>query len=307
MDNFTKEFYRFNYGIKNFDPVAVKPPARDVPQMYIPPYNGFGSIEDSLGSCFHLAPEPPRKDFIKMLGNASKNLRFLAQLDENDDGEGAERKFIINFSLATDTFMIYEQPARNSGRKAGKFLERQRIPRPGSDVNHPDFYGPQDLFIGNTVTVFNRRFKIVDSDLFVLQYLKDHAHRFPGIEKTIESLEQLHASHKLSCSMPAQTFAKTCCPDADRDCALKQLADQLRRAHFNRFHSIREAFLKLNANRDHYILPDELKTHINNLNIPVDEATLNAVFSVLDSNSDGKVSWEEFIDFVEQSKDVKFE
>ena len=33
MDNFTKEFYRYNYGIKNFDPIPVDPPACEVPQM----------------------------------------------------------------------------------------------------------------------------------------------------------------------------------------------------------------------------------------------------------------------------------
>jgi hypothetical protein len=298
MDQFTKDFYRYNYGIKSFDAVPVAPPARDVPKMYIPPYNGFGSLEDSLGSCFHLAPEPPRKDFIKMLGNSSKNLRFLAESDENDDGSSQERRFIINFSLATDTFMIYEQPTKNSGRKAGKFLERQRIPRPGSDINSPDFYGPQDLFIGNTVTVFNRRFKIVDSDLFVLTYLKEHAHRFPNIETTIRSLEELHSKNLLAGSMPA-AFAS----EKDKEAVLKQLSDQLRRSHFNRFHSVRESFLKLNANRDQFILPDELKTYIGNLNIPVNDATINAVFGVLDSNDDGKVSWEEFVDFIEASRD----
>lgn len=32
----------------------------------IPPYNGFGSEEDSLGSVFSLDPKPPRKDLNKM-------------------------------------------------------------------------------------------------------------------------------------------------------------------------------------------------------------------------------------------------
>ena len=32
----------------------------------IPPYNGFGSEEDSLGSVFSLQPNPPRKDLNKM-------------------------------------------------------------------------------------------------------------------------------------------------------------------------------------------------------------------------------------------------
>lgn len=44
----------------------------------IPPYNHFGSLEDSLQSCLSLVPQPPKKDFIKMLENDHKVLRFEA-------------------------------------------------------------------------------------------------------------------------------------------------------------------------------------------------------------------------------------
>ena len=44
----------------------------------LPPYNGFGSYEDSLQSCLSLVPQPPKKDFIKMLENDHKILRFEA-------------------------------------------------------------------------------------------------------------------------------------------------------------------------------------------------------------------------------------
>lgn len=46
----------------------------------IPPYNGFGSLEDSLQSCLSLVPQPPKKDFIKMLENDNKVLRYEAVL-----------------------------------------------------------------------------------------------------------------------------------------------------------------------------------------------------------------------------------
>ncbi len=46
----------------------------------IAPYNGFGSLEDSLQSCLSLVPQPPKKDFIKMLENDGKVLRFEAVL-----------------------------------------------------------------------------------------------------------------------------------------------------------------------------------------------------------------------------------
>ena len=46
----------------------------------LPPYNGYGSLEDSLQSCLTLVPQPPKKDFIKMMENHGKILRFLAIL-----------------------------------------------------------------------------------------------------------------------------------------------------------------------------------------------------------------------------------
>lgn len=49
----------------------------------IPPYNGFGSEEDSMGSCKYLVLKPPKKDFIKMLENEKKVLRFVALMVSN--------------------------------------------------------------------------------------------------------------------------------------------------------------------------------------------------------------------------------
>ena len=46
----------------------------------IPPYNGFGILEDSLQNCFSLLPKPPRKDVIKMLENDHKVLRYQVAL-----------------------------------------------------------------------------------------------------------------------------------------------------------------------------------------------------------------------------------
>lgn len=47
-------------------PIDLK---KDRPKKFyqpVPPYNGFGSEEDSLGSVYSLQPKPPRKDINKM-------------------------------------------------------------------------------------------------------------------------------------------------------------------------------------------------------------------------------------------------
>ena len=67
-DEFTREYYRTKFGIKDFTPVSYA--KREVGkriEKINPPYNGFGSEEDSLASCQKMLPEPPKKDFLKWM------------------------------------------------------------------------------------------------------------------------------------------------------------------------------------------------------------------------------------------------
>ncbi|MEQ2193562.1 hypothetical protein XENOCAPTIV_003710 [Xenoophorus captivus] len=116
----------------------------------IPPYNGFGSLEDSLQNCLSLIPEPPKVNVVKRIENDHKVLRYTAQLDSpysKDEG----RRFILSYHLSNDMISIFEKPMRNSGIIGGKFLEKTRIPKPGSSVDNPEFYSPADFAIGATV------------------------------------------------------------------------------------------------------------------------------------------------------------
>ncbi len=53
--------------IDHFDTLKFTKPATSIVQQEIPPYNGFGSEEDSLASCQQLIPKPPKRDFIKFM------------------------------------------------------------------------------------------------------------------------------------------------------------------------------------------------------------------------------------------------
>lgn len=67
-DEFTKEFYRNKYGVSDFAPVSFNTGSRGMRiERADPPYNGFGSEEDSLASTKKMIPEPPKKDFIKWM------------------------------------------------------------------------------------------------------------------------------------------------------------------------------------------------------------------------------------------------
>ena len=78
----------------------------------------------------HLVPEPPKKDYIKLLENDHKVLRYEAVL-ETTNTEDKGRKFIISYRLSDDSIGVYEPPMRNSGIIGGKFLENSRIAKPG--------------------------------------------------------------------------------------------------------------------------------------------------------------------------------
>lgn len=64
-DEFTKHWYKENMGIDQVDMQLSLDKAKKFYQP-VPPYNGFGSEEDSLGSVKSLQPKPPRKDINKM-------------------------------------------------------------------------------------------------------------------------------------------------------------------------------------------------------------------------------------------------
>ena len=77
--------------------------------MIIPPYNGFGSIDDTVQNCLSLVPQPPKKDFIKMLENDNKTLRYAASMVPIRP-EDKNRRFIITYRLADHMITIYEPP-----------------------------------------------------------------------------------------------------------------------------------------------------------------------------------------------------
>ena len=51
----------------DFTPINYKAELLPLKEKEIPPYNGFGSEEDSICNCLSLIPKPPRRDFIKFM------------------------------------------------------------------------------------------------------------------------------------------------------------------------------------------------------------------------------------------------
>ena len=92
-------------------------------ERVIPPYNGFGTEEDSLSNCLSLLPRPPRRDFARFMeadraGVDLQVLRFLARLElakPDPSGINEQRRFIVSYFLTDGTMSVFEQSSRNTG------------------------------------------------------------------------------------------------------------------------------------------------------------------------------------------------
>jgi hypothetical protein len=64
------------YSAEMMAPVDVREPVPEKRTRVLPPYNGYGSLEDSAENCKHLIPKPPKKDFYKLINKSKIVLRF---------------------------------------------------------------------------------------------------------------------------------------------------------------------------------------------------------------------------------------
>ena len=56
-----------SFTTEEFENIKYKADLEPLPPREIPPYNGFGSEEDSLATCLSLRPKPTRRDFKKFM------------------------------------------------------------------------------------------------------------------------------------------------------------------------------------------------------------------------------------------------
>ena len=189
-DQFTKNYYASKYGIGNFEPVhydeqQARSSTRKLERIN-PPYNGFGSEEDSLASCSKMIPEPLRKDFVKWMaydrnGLESNTLRFLGRLNVKDPIQ-ADRRFIICFFMADDSVLVHEPPIKNSGVNGGRFLERMKVKKPNHppfSTQLPEYYSAQDFYVGARVLLNDFDFVLCDADEYCFKFMESHADKFP--------------------------------------------------------------------------------------------------------------------------------
>merc|ERR1711871_1007675 len=148
-------------------------PKRKIPKNPIPPHNGIGSEEDSLGAINSLIPKAPRRDLDKLQKLAGKMLRYRGKL-VSDKVDDKDRMFVITYYLADDTIGVFEPPKRNSGIVGGKFLKRQRMKN-----SRREYFQPGDFFVGAKLVLGGYTFKVESTDNYTLSYMENHRTLFP--------------------------------------------------------------------------------------------------------------------------------
>lgn len=86
--------------------------------------------------------------------------------------EDQGREFTISYRLVDDKIAVYERPVRNSGWTGGKFLDFARLQKPGSSNDDPEYYGPNDFYIGAMLDFYGHRFCLKSADPFVLEFIE---------------------------------------------------------------------------------------------------------------------------------------
>ena len=173
-DSFTRQYY-ISKGINLQEdmPLQVTEKKFEIKKV-IPPYNGFGTEEDSLRSCTGgLNPPPPKKDLQKMRDKNGVVLRFNAQLisDKTDD---IARRFVLSFFMEDNTIAIREPPVKNSGVMGGNFLRRQVVKH-----ENGSYVAPRDMYIGNIVNIVGHRFSLLNADEFTYRLMECDESTFP--------------------------------------------------------------------------------------------------------------------------------
>lgn len=185
-DSFTREHYRTKYGIEEMPPLDIVKPSCDRPNLEyverkLPPFNGWGSHEDSEGNCKAIEPKAPLASYTKLLRYGSSRLRFGAKM-VSDTPANAARSFLIIYYLSDDTISVYETDGRNSGFKTGEFYKRRKFLQPNQDVfisDRPKLYESNDLYIGATVCLKDFYFNLTGADEFTLQHMETHPFEYP--------------------------------------------------------------------------------------------------------------------------------
>jgi len=172
-DSTTRKYYRAK-GIPLSMGVDVEEPTPQRLERYVPPYNGYGSEEDSLQTCTgKLVLSPPKKNTRKTQHFVGQVLRFRASMVTTNTADQL-RTFVMQLFMEDDTFQIREPPARNSGFLGGMFMAREPIKDETGRL-----LTSRDVTVGALIHILGNKFRIEEADEFSLKFMEAHPDVWP--------------------------------------------------------------------------------------------------------------------------------
>jgi EF-hand domain-containing protein 1 len=255
------------------------------PSIEPPPYGGFGTEEDSLGSFFNLLPMYPRRDLSRATKFEGMALKFKAKIAPHrepgvvanttpDDplagamtreeaetkavSEGvaridASREFVVTWFMENETLTVYEPPQRNSGVIGGKFLSRRRL----RNIDTGDFFRDEDFFVGANLLLGGHRFHLYDAEGFTRKLLKGQAKVWGSSD-------------------------------------VKFVLNNLRTKFADFSLTMRRAFRSMDKDYSGSITMDELQTQLRKWNFVVSRDELVQIFNFYDRGHTGKWTFDDF-------------
>ncbi len=191
-DAFTRDWFSEILGIR-MDAIPLKKARPNVMYNPVPPHNGYGTAEDSLGYCYNLQPKPPKFDMKKMFKQDMHILRFESKLISTEPDDES-RRFIVSFYCGDDTIQVYEVCDKNSGRIGGKFMERKKHFNPISN----NYYNERDFLLGHTIFLGGFKFQLMKADEYTEKYMEDNPDVFPqsSLNSVIAKIKRGAANYK---------------------------------------------------------------------------------------------------------------
>ena len=229
----------------------------------IPPYNGFGSEEDSLQTVKFL--EPSMKLHGEYVADKYKRdkhiLRFSAKLISSFPSD-EERAFIISYFVRDEDIMVYEVAKRNSGRQSCKFIEKKRMKNPYTGK----YYNEKDLSIGNVLYLNKYIFKLIDCDEYTRKYMIDNAEIFK---------------------------------DSDMSCILERALQGQSKFESTQDYLV-HVLKEIDPDAKHYVTMEEIENGFKNLDVYLSKQELKTLCNSLKQNSAGCYSMEDLFNLLKQ-------
>jgi len=91
-------------------PVDMREPESVLPKPALPPFNGYGTLQDSLQNCLSLVPKPPRRDMHRLMNKDKIILRFTVRMVDTDTHKHSpidlQRRFVLSYFMMDDTMQV---------------------------------------------------------------------------------------------------------------------------------------------------------------------------------------------------------